>query len=424
MFSVICGKGRWLVYFDYMKEMPIQRFDVGQDGVSVQESGSQDNSEKEAEFKRWASTELDIGLGALSPHEVFYTRRAYESSDDQGKKNLGHFLGHYEIAGSAVLVAAEYHPEITNTLVSGFATGKGITGDELYGQAATESFYVYERTQKGKEFRAMLQEFSLLFSSIEDVTALISESDLDCDKKALSEQLFEAFARKGADLVKFFTMIQEGDLRASEYNVEDVNTAMKAYSRTLLLLRNFFYTDLRENGAQKFEKYPVKKGQSPKYKVTDKFTGFVSEMKWFIRPQADKDGQARISVEINFDTESPDPAFKELFEQTTTRLKDGQAIKEEKNSTFRLSVDRDTTNPEQPIVSLDIGRAQFSGTTFIRTGDKFGNMLATVSTEANHTPFSFDPNFAQEDIFGSIASKFEQYISGPQTTESQTEHQM
>lgn len=391
--------------------MPIHRFDAE---MSNHVEALNTDTEKLAEFRNWIDQETGVGFDAMSPHEVYYVRRAYESKNEEERVEIAKFLLHYELTGCAALVAAEYHPEIGKSLIGKF--GKSHT-------EAGGGFYEFEKTKVGVEFNHMLNEFSRLFYSIEDLASAVKESDMEGDKEALSEQFFEALIRKGSDLIKLFSMIQAGDQNAAEFSIEDVNTAMLAYSKTLMLLRNFFTPGLREGGVYAFEKYPEKTGQSPKYAVRDKLSGYTSDMKWFVRPQAGKDGQARISVEIGFDSKNADPVMRDLFKQKTTRLKDGEPIKEETNSTFRLSIDRDTTDQGRPVVSMDIGRAQFSGTTFVRTGDKFGNMLACVSSEANHTPFSFDPKFAEPETFSAIALKFGQYISGPQPIEFQTEHQ-
>lgn len=397
--------GRRLVYFWYMKEFPISRFDAAPAQEAVEERSS------EQEFSGWLHSETDIGINVFTPHELFYLHRLYDSADAQKRESIAKFILHYELDGASALVATEYHPEVGELLIQSFLSEKASTGG---------GYYDLENSEKGTELRSAISRFGLVFHAVEDTTDLIED-------ESLRAQMFEAFSRKGADLMKVFVMSMEKNSegeKVGEFTTAECCNALDAYAKVLDLLRNFFYEGLREGGAYAFDKEEEKKGQYPKYHIRNRINGMEYGMKWFIRPRAGSDGQARVSVEIDFDTENPDSVLREFFKQKTERLKDGEVIRVEEGSSFRMSIDRDTTDPESPAVSLDICRAAYQGKTFNRTGDKLGNMLALATEEGSHTPYSFDPKFADEEEFASIASRFAEYISDPQPTESQTAHQM
>lgn len=385
-----------------MKESPLPRYDRPD---SVNETSQPDTYE----FDQWLDSEMDFNPAALSEFERHYLRAAFDKKDTEGRESMAKFIRHYELEACNALIAAEYHPGTSDRLIGQFESVRAAAGDD---------YYAYESSENGQQMRRMLESFNLLFIGMEEVSHLIKETDIE-DADRLGNQVFEALARKGSDLIELYCRLKETDSDGAKFSIEDVSNAMEAFAEALMVLRNFFNPGLRNGGVYEFTKANEIAGQAPKYLVRNKMNGNELEMKWFVRPRAGADGQARISLELGFGGEKADPRRKALFYQETKRLKDGQVIRTETSSTFRMSIDRDTTDKDNPNVSLDICRAEYQGKTFDRTGDKMGNMLASVSEESSHTPYSFDPEFAEENRFAAIASKFAEYIAGPQSTESQ-----
>jgi hypothetical protein len=147
--------------------------------------------------------------------------------------------------------------------------------------------------------------------------------------------------------------------------------------------------------------------QNFKYEITDKKTGYKYGLKIFLRSRAEKNAQARVNIELSFDTDNANEKFQRAF---LNRIESHTQGKVMNGSVLRIGIDREERNGGQ--VSLDIGRSAHQDEALTRTGDILGNLLAVASTEGNHTTESFDPRFAEEENFAQIVKLFENYLVG------------
>lgn len=146
------------------------------------------------------------------------------------------------------------------------------------------------------------------------------------------------------------------------------------------------------------------------YKVEDVRTGFDYRLKIFVRPLADRRGQARVNFELIFDTDKPNIKLKEAFRQTTVYWPDTRKKKIREDSLLRIGLDLETKSAE-PTLSLDVGRSQLSDNEIERTGDPLGNMLDAYDNDSgHHTTKTFSTTFADPAKFERISRRFQSYL--------------
>lgn len=238
-----------------------------------------------------------------------------------------------------------------------------------------------------------------------DESLAIKETDLPEDvKNDFPAQVYEGILRRAKDLlIASYPILVEK--KKADFGINDITIALNGLGKFLEIAKelsskdseykiNFIKNRIRENTEQFF------------YKITDKENkdyGLII----FIRPEEDEKGQARIGFELDFDTKNPNKEFKNAFSQEILYKNKNE---NKKISRLRVAIDRETINDEEKI-SLDTGRDKRDDKDIRRTGDVMGKVLSFVSQTGHHNPDSFDPKFAQKEIFKKIAETFKQYLA-------------
>lgn len=377
----------------FNKASALVRYDTESSHENQVDSASMDIDS----FKSIFEDVTGLHPGTLNPKEVFYLSRLFSNADTEFKNRLKVFFSKHGMQALHLAIATEYYPSLMyQVMILEVQLGEDVEGLDR-----------------------ILILFEDLYSIVENISEIIEEkSGEGIESRQISLQVFEALVRKAVDILELWQMSFTNSSKKHQFDTKDIDCALKMYHSCLFMI----YVLFSEGSSREISSLDTKKGQMPKFKYVD-IAGKEAIIKFFTRSKADASGQARINFEIDFNTDKPMIEQQQFFNQSTERLKDGSVIKVEDESVFRLSFDRDTTH-ESPIVSLDICRAAYSGKTMNRTGDKLGNIFAAASEEGNHTPYSFDPKFAEEERFASIAETFSRYISDLHATKSQTVHQM
>lgn len=187
----------------------------------------------------------------------------------------------------------------------------------------------------------------------------------------------------------------------SELEFQDLKTSFEGVSLFLSILN-----DLNEKKVFSFE--PVSaSGGTKKWIVRDISANAVYALKAFVRPEQNADGQARINLELDFNTEQPNNLLLENFRSRTVFLKKNETAD---MSSLRFAIDLDAVGGESQ-VSFDMGRSDYEGKTLKRTGDKLGRILSLADAKGSHNPYSFDKKFADPTIFKGIAESFKSALA-------------
>ena len=333
-----------------------------------------------ADFRARIERDLGFKMDWLLPRERYYLLNFLKRSERARVLEISDFYHKFSQSGIRTFMTLDYDQEI---------------GDEILR-------FSRNNEQLAKE---VFVNFDVLIDNIyaisELITKAISQSNQDFTEfelKALKDQLFEALLRKSKDLLI-------GIISSEKYNTDPEIATRSIHALSIGLFRivqffsedPYFRIDLRE----------TQTGQKPQFELTD-ITGKKVKMKFGIRPSENLEGQARINIEMDFDTDNPDDEAKSLFHNKTEWL-DGRRKNIVEDSVFRLGIDLDTSDGE-PKLSFDIGRAEVNSQKRRSTGEGMGNILAKVAKESTHTPYSFDRRFADPKTFKSIALSFDKYL--------------
>jgi hypothetical protein len=258
---------------------------------------------------------------------------------------------------------------------------------------------------RSKEIKILVRDVLQNFDVFGKLLSNALDQDEELKKKKVedlaefSQQIFEALVRKMKDLCLIIIRAKD-----EETNRKGL-VALRSFGKSVAIISNV----LSKGTTYKKEMIEMPSGQMPQFLVTD-FDEKEYRVKFLVRPKAENGAQARINVEINFDTENPNLEMKEVFYQETEWLNNSKRKGIQKESVFRMGIDLDVDNPLNPGLSLDIGRSAIESEKRIASGETLGNFLASVSPEKTHTPFSFDRKFADPELFERLAKEFEQFL--------------
>jgi hypothetical protein len=213
-------------------------------------------------------------------------------------------------------------------------------------------------------------------------------------------QIYNALLLRTKDiLLGSYLLVKNGELNG--LNIIDVRKAIDGVSLMLKILN-----DLKTEKEFSFKEIN-KTEKNFKYEITDKKTKYKYGLKIFLRPRAEKNAQARVNIELSFDTDNPNEELKKAF---LSKIESHTQNKIMNGSVLRIGIDREERDGGQ--VSLDIGRSAHNDEELTRTGDVLGNLLAVASPDGHHTTEAFDPRFAEEENFSQIVKLFENYLVG------------
>ena len=232
------------------------------------------------------------------------------------------------------------------------------------------------------------------------------------DINKLPNELIDSLMLRAKDVLVGADKVLENQLAGAveKLNTKDVTDAVLGINTLVSMLSNI------DGGSEYSYKKLESKGNKPgeyltKYLVIDS-SGIEYGLKIFIRPKAEKDAQARVNIELSFDTEKPNERLQKAFFNETINHKEN---KTSACSVLRIGIDRDDFN-YTGAVSLDIGRSERTTERYTRTGDVLGKLLSMTSTEGHHETSAFSKEFADEKVFESITTMLAGYFANQETS--------
>lgn len=248
----------------------------------------------------------------------------------------------------------------------------------------------------------IFEGYSHLIGSAEAVKNTLSkafEGEKDSILGKIPEQIHDALLLRAKDVLIGANKIAMED--KSKLNPDDVIKALGGITLMLDIL-----ADIDKQESFGFNKTKNIDKNLFKFAVKDKDEN-VYDLKIFVRPVAEANAQARINIELSFDTDNPNKELQKAFYNEVHFIEKDKIVK---GSKLRIGIDRDTYGDET-LVSLDLGRSEHSGSKFERTGDVLGKLLVE-STESNigHHTTSFDKGLSDEKVFKDLCQKFSDYL--------------
>jgi len=323
-------------------------------------------------FRRYIEKDLGIQLQNLSLPEQFQVLEYMKSISVEDMKQIKKFNTMFSYQGfKTFLSIAHGGQEMGNKILT--------ISENLLQEQARDIFSSY--------------------SDIVDNASLLQKKTEGILGENLSLQIFEALLVKAKDILLSAEYISSSK-NNSDYTIENLQSALKGIHLQMNILN-----DLAEKKKYEYQKIS-ENNQTKRLLVRDPESDFEYDLRILARPRAEKTAEARISLELGFDTNKPNPELKQAFEQEVTYKKDNKKVQK---SSLRFSIDRETKG-EKAHLSLDFGSSQFEGETFSRTGDMFGNSIALISEYGSHTPQTFSEEFADEETFAKLVQTIQEEI--------------
>ncbi len=299
---------------------------------------------------------------------------------EKDKDKLIKFSRDFGINGLRALTSADYGPEYVNKIIN-FAEKNPNYAKKLFGR--------YRR----------------LIDNITDIIKNIDFEDIDISqdqKKRLPIELKEGLLRRAADLLAAGPEIVANKTSLSE---KDHIEGFKGLNKLLSIIKDFSGQGSRYEFRSVLSEQQSNPSMPIRFMVIDKESGSEYILKFFIRPEAEKNAEARINIELSFDTNKPDERLKKLFTQTNTLGIEGKK-KTRVESVLRVGLDMSNAQGD-PRLSLDLGRNEIHNEKIDRTGDVLAKILALSSEQGSHNEQSFSD---YSDDFSKIASSFSSFL--------------
>lgn len=328
---------------------------------------------------------FEIDLVVLPVYAQFNLYRTLKNTPFSEKENIDSYLKEFGVKGIMPFMSFEYDSELFKKVVDS----------------------VNSSHEDYSELLDTLWNTAVSMSSLFDKTKYLDiDENLDANKFFL--QTHEAVYRRIKDILKGFFDVPDVQKK------KDALVGLESIGVIFGILDDLTDQSHFKNSFENFRK----EHDSYKCDVHNKENGYQYGLKITVRPKSDKNGEARINFELNFDTQNPNKLLRDAFNQSITRHKDNKTTT---FSSLRIGVDRDTFD-EEPKISLDLGRNKFKGKSFERTGDVLGNLLEEIDFEdKHHTTKSFTTEFAREDTFEIFAEGFKAKIDNLFTLEKKVE---
>lgn len=322
---------------------------------------------------------LGLEFEWLYPEERLYLLRFLKHSDEARVDEVAEFFAKYSLAGIRTFIALDYDASIGDKILE-----YGLSHED------DEDLFIH--------FDELMEQTNIFAKQIG--TATQNETGSTDDGRMLQNQVKEALVRKTKDV-----LLASIDAEAYGLHGQQGKDAMKGMLFATHIINEFF----SENPSYTTEVIQMPDGQMNQFIMTD-LSGKKYKLKFNVRERATAEGQARMNIEVHFDTENPNEELKAVFAQETQWFNNSKRKDPQQESVFRLGFDLDTHDSENPILSLDVGRAGILSTKRESTGDTLGNTLAKVSEEATHSQYSFDKRFTDPELFANMANSFRKYI--------------
>lgn len=328
---------------------------------------------------------IGFSLYELSLQEQFYFVEYLKEVSNADAAAVFSFAKTYGVGGVRTFLSLEHGGrDIGNTILR--------LGEKLHQEDAEKIFTGYANIVDSAQ-------------SLQNRLEIIFDPNQQQGFETLPFQVADALLLRAKDILVGALRVTEKE-STKTLNVPDVLSAIEGVTLVVGML-----ADLQQQKKFSFEKQKQSQESLFKFDVTDK-DGYLYGLKFFIRPKAEKGAQARVNIELSFDTANPNEKLQKAF---TNEIVSHTQHKTTKGSVLRIGLDREDHGGNEA-VSLDIGRSEHTDDAFSRTGDVLGNLLALASAEGNHTTTPFDASFATEENFEKLALMLQEYLvklSGP-----------
>jgi len=244
----------------------------------------------------------------------------------------------------------------------------------------------------------LAKEVSGRYSDLVDKSSQLEQLLIKSIPTEFATAIREAFLQRTRDL-----LFAAGD------NVQTVRRAMTGLQRFLDIVGDL---DVKK-GVYVFAPEPSTDSELHKLRVFNIGTDTEYVLRILVRPEAEEGAQARINFELDFRTPNPEDWLEEAFRQTNEYPQATEARKRNKEeSVLRIGLDLDEHG-----LSLDFGRAAYSGERLRRTGDLLGNLLTEKGS--HHTPEVFPAELNDPVRFRDMATSFRDYLDRISATDTQ-----
>ncbi|OGF52230.1 hypothetical protein A3I27_01075 [Candidatus Giovannonibacteria bacterium RIFCSPLOWO2_02_FULL_43_11b] len=427
-------------------DKPIKIYKLAEDlgGVAkISEDGSENLTHTFRIFKRETAPKRSGNEGlamkgatqvaAFSPEQVSYPRRADETEDEY-KLRVDSVLGFnfmLKLSNDLSLKDVSLHKEdIREQFVisksAHFLSEKKmyerfLKFAERFGEEGVRTFFTAEYDDNSGEkilalaeklgesdLDSLFHSYSNIVDSSRGIETLLREralKNIEIDdelKERFPVEVSEAILRRSKDvLMSAYSIAVE---KKKELEIRDVINSLEGLDTLLGVFRSLEDT----NTQYRITKKELRGEGTNVFTAENKQTGRQYELKVFARPKSETGKQARINIELNFDTVKADEKLRQAFRHQIIR-KVGGRERQSLHHSLRIGIDRDTFY-DPPRVSLDLGRGPMKKDELTREGDILGRTLQLSTEIGHHNPKSFDERFAKEDVFEKIAGTFKEYL--------------
>jgi len=383
-------KGRELVAFIEGCCRPLELNDLVLRRVDRASSNKQEDLRDLSDFKFLCSTpaameiesEFGLPLSSLSLREQFYFLRFVKTKSFEEIESIKRFSRKFGISGLRTFLSLDYGQDIGDQIIN------------LGEKNELEARNIFEA------YGGLINSAGVMWNKISN-SRMVREADLSKEiKNDLPGEIYEAILRRSKDLLVAAHTISSQE--SKDFSLKDVAIVIRSLEVFFSILsREEDYRFIEESSQSEnhfnFEIWDERYNPDMKYKL-----------RIFIRPGVERNAQARVNFELDFNTTSPHEEFRRAFEQKTNYKTKKKTVEE---SVLRIAIDREEINGEEK-VSLDFGRSARSSAEFDRTGDKLGNLLALVDGAGHHTFESFPKEYASKENFKTITEIFRKYMKG------------
>jgi uncharacterized protein YqeY len=422
-------------------DRPIKVYELGDDlgGIAEVDGNGEENLAytfrvfKREEAPKTKSGALIAGraiteVAQFSPDKIAMPRRADETDEDYGARldAAKNFAFTLKLSNDIAPLGVNIHKEDVREQVviaktASFLAESGKYNEFLslakkFGEDGVKAFFAAEYGNsngeqileigsklKESDAESLFYSFGRVIDASSNVEGLLrnramSNLDIEDDlKERFPNEVREAILRRTTDIL--MAAVPRGG--KENVNPNEVRQGLEGVSTFFEILQTLEDTNTNYR-IIKMEN----RGDTVAFLAQDKSTDEMYEMKIFVRPEENSDGQARINIELDFDTIKPNEELKKAFTQDILFKRKN---KSKKIHRLRIAIDRDDYQGE-PQVSLDFGRGPHDGETQKRQGDVVGRALSRTTELGYHNPKSFDRRFANPDTFSKIARALEEYL--------------